>query len=1003
MPFGHHLRLGRAAKGPSDETIPLAEDEAPPTLSLANIDDSEGGLWQQAWDSVKQELPDRFVEAFKQLHSGSVMTEVKDVISEAYQRSKSLEKKQRKIPGTNRTYREVFGKITDYAHKFEAVGDFVAQVEPMYASLPWACLKLFIQMSIGEHETYNLMLSTSELIADIITRYPVIEQTYARLDSDLSAALRNSLLELYKTIVLFQGHAFQFFDPDHKLRRTWDSINPAKAGQFKGRKAAIEVAAKTADRDIGFVNAEVTKTGVDNILVGQSDQNKQLEQIKDGMRALSSESKAMIDKQNAILSKAETQRAQQLTAIVQMWKGPLDKQMDELEKTNLASVRKWLSGAKPENDLSKAESGRPLELGGWLIGHPKFGDWENADKSSILWLCGFAGTGKTGLVCHVLKHLRRSQQSARLAFFFFSSDQGGRSGGHTARSDPNEALRSIVSQICTAQQGRRVEDIVQTQYEQLGPNSDNQRALTDFECVEILIEVSQHCPITIVLDALDEADRETSPEMIQNLKLAMSQSLGKIKVFCSTRLFPAVEGILEEADSIEVTKDVNGKDVRIFIARTLEGSSVPRALRPEVEDILSQRAGNMFLYASLLLDRICDKNHTDDEFSIRRKLQELPTDLAEAYNEIIDEIHDERNNSERSCLIAQSTLKWLLYAQMPLDSETMLEAIIVPGKRVSVDEVISACRTLVRKANGDFEFSHYSVREHVRQLSAYSPSQCHLMAATACMAKLNAAKRADVEKGITAASQRNFEQYAILYWPVHLEGISRDDRQEHRSEINELFRAFLHVRGQNNKYQDWLSQALKKAKALKETQYDIQKLEALQASPPSPLFAACIFGLGDLVGRFGRELGQLNRYNNQGQSALCLAIENDNLDTVEALLNSRFPADVNILNVKAVHQFEDWDAAKPSEVIIYASPLQAAAAQGRVEVAEYLVSRGAHVDLVAGYYGSPLQAAALGGHGHTVQLLLKHGAEPNSQGGFHGMCSMFVHWLGRVKMHSGWP
>lgn len=65
--------------------------------------------------------------------------------------------------------------------------------------------------------------------------------------------------------------------------------------------------------------------------------------------------------------------------------------------------------------------------------------------------------------------------------------------------------------------------------------------------------------------------------------------------------------------------------------------------------------------------------------------------------------------------------------------------------------------------------------------------------------------------------------------------------------------------------------------------------------------------------------------------------------------------------------------------------MQCAAATGQLAIAEYLIERGAHIDLVAGYYGSPLQAAALKDHASVVELLLRKGAEPNSQGGFHGM------------------
>ena len=175
------------------------------------------------------------------------------------------------------------------------------------------------------------------------------------------------------------------------------------------------------------------------------------------------------------------------------------------------------------------------------------------------------------------------------------------------------------------------------------------------------------------------------------------------------------------------------------------------------------------------------------------------------------------------------------------------------------------------------------------------------------------------------------------------------------------------------------------AEPLKGNKYLASKLDALQADPPNPLFAACVFGLEDLIARFSRELNGLNKCNEDGQNALCLAIENNKLEAVKALLSRIFPADLNLLNVLAVQQFEEWNPAERPKVILYASALQCATATGKLDVAEFLIGQGAHVDLVAGYFGSPLQAACLKGHGAMVDLLLRKGATPNSQGRFHGM------------------
>lgn len=105
----------------------------------------------------------------------------------------------------------------------------------------------------------------------------------------------------------------------------------------------------------------------------------------------------------------------------------------------------------------------------------------------------------------------------------------------------------------------------------------------------------------------------------------------------------------------------------------------------DIEEILMRRAQNMFLYASLVLTQLCDKNKLDDEHSIRVKLEALPKDITGPYNHIMVEVHDDKSNSKRSCRIAQETFKWLLYAREPLQHDALLEAVSPPECKVDSD------------------------------------------------------------------------------------------------------------------------------------------------------------------------------------------------------------------------------------------------------------------------------------------------------------------------------
>ena len=677
---------------------------------------SELGLWRKAWDEVLPELEKMLPPDFKSIETLDTMGQVREVHEEAQRRAQDAHMHERKIPGTKKTYRELYGKVANCANKFQIVGDMVTQAEPVYAALPWALIRFVIQCAVGEDEAYRTMLSAAEVVSDLVSQYPALEQLYAKIDSELSKKLRKSLVNLYKSILQFQVYAINYFDPKCKAKRATLGFNPITAEDIRHRRQEIDGLKSQVDGDAALVSYEVTKTGIDNLKVGQKDQAEQLKAIKGGIIALAGDTGQALRK----LSKDQEELNKML---VVMWKEPMDGLMMEIEnretekaRQNLHNVRMWLSVAKPWDDLLVARERRNMPLGDWLVNSEKFQQWQNSEKSTMLFLYGFAGTGKTGLVCRVIRELEPSSHSINRTAFFFCSSDSVHTGSNEAfsRSDPEEALRSLVSQLATSQESNHVAPILQGKYNTFGPDSDQSINLPYSDCIEIIVAISESTPVTIVLDAFDECDQNRSPRLIQHLEEIMRQSPTNVKVFISTRAFPAIEDKLVPDRSIEVNAENNGVDVKQFIHSTLEqrikdksllNGDVPSDLKAEIETTLTGRASNMFLYASLLLEQLCDNNYDDPE-SIRKRLGSLPRDLKDVYSRLMAEIQDENVTSNRSHLIAQNTFKWLLCAQEPLQSDAFLEAISPPDRKATHEDVIRACRTLVVKGRRDYEFAH---------------------------------------------------------------------------------------------------------------------------------------------------------------------------------------------------------------------------------------------------------------------------------------------------------
>ena len=306
-------------------------------------------------------------------------------------------------------------------------------------------------------------------------------------------------------------------------------------------------------------------------------------------------------------------------------------------------------------------------------------------------------------------------------------------------------------------------------------------------------------------------------------------------------------------------------------------------------------------------------------------------------------------------------------------------------------------RTDHRHPTDIFSFTHPSVKEYLAAVPAYSETDCHLAAADRCL-KMMIVATSSISR--LTAPQVRFYWYAKLYWPLHYQKIDfsiesedkylHEERQRGFVRVRELLKKFI-MQGHKTSpaFDKWIAEIPNFVQELG-VQHPLSKqLSSLQASLETPLHVICVFGFAELVNQHHKHF-KFDQRNAHGQTALCLAVENDQLDTVKALLSPN-RADVNEFNVKAVHQMQPSKAIHKVKqkdffpVVCYANALQAAAVQGSKEMVATLIENGARPHLVAGYYGDALQAACLNGHKGIVSMLLDdHDFDPNTQGGFHG-------------------
>ena len=142
-----------------------------------------------------------------------------------------------------------------------------------------------------ESETYQRMLEGTDLVSHLVTQYTVIDNLYAKIDSELSVELRTSLESFYVVILRHQMRAITYFDRNKKGLRALTGLNPISAEGIKKLTEDIEAHKKKLDSLILLIQSQVTKFGIDELLIGEDEllagQKEQLAITRDGILALS--------------------------------------------------------------------------------------------------------------------------------------------------------------------------------------------------------------------------------------------------------------------------------------------------------------------------------------------------------------------------------------------------------------------------------------------------------------------------------------------------------------------------------------------------------------------------------------------------------------------------------------------------------------------------------------------------------------------------------------------
>ena len=372
---------------------------------------------------------------------------------------------------------------------------------------------------------------------------------------------------------------------------------------------------------------------------------------------------------------------------------------DKLSK-NKRKVLKWLYRCEHADDFNSdlARHHAMDETCQWLLQRGEFQSWLSDPESSVLWINGIPGSGKSFLTGFIVQHLR--QRHSRVLHYFCNERY-------------EETRLTVKTLSCLLYQMLLLDDEL---LNVLAPFHDKatQKRLNCLETAKEMFKASltPFKPAFVVIDALDECvDRKDLVQILKNVSdivpdgwKIVATSRDEIDI---RRNF-SVDGKFSE---LQIREQDISDDVQLFVQGLVSESSELSSkleehadLKREIVRRLTTAAQGMFLLPKLMVVDLETKATVEE---IHDCLSDLPTDLDSYYASTLARMDARRRK------LARKVFTWVLRTRRPLSVTELTAAISLDGSRYLRAEVDikSSCGCLVKTDGDRVRLSHNTVKQ----------------------------------------------------------------------------------------------------------------------------------------------------------------------------------------------------------------------------------------------------------------------------------------------------